>query len=74
MTRKLAVFDAYSPLGTNPWVTDGTAAGTFVLGDILRVPSSSLSDKYTGRYGLLASGKAVFLGRPKQTRRPTASM
>ena len=65
MTRKLAVFDAYSPLGTNPWVTDGTAAGTFVLGDILRVPSSSLSDKYTGKYGLLASGKAVFLGEAK---------
>ena len=65
MTRRLSVFDAYSPLGTNPWVTDGTAAGTFVLGDILRVPSSSLSDKYTGSYGLLGSGKAVFLGESK---------
>ena len=65
MTRKLSVFDAASPLGTNPWVTDGTAAGTFVLGDILRVPASSLSDKYTGSYGLLGSGKAVFLGETK---------
>ena len=63
MTRKLSVFDAYSPLGTNPWVTDGTAAGTFVLGDILRGTYSG--GGYTGGYGLLGSGKAVFLGETK---------
>ncbi len=68
MARKLAVFDANVGGGSsNPWVTDGTAAGTFVLADVIRFNGRSSGSTYTPQidYALLGSGQAIFIGRSK---------
>jgi ELWxxDGT repeat protein len=50
-----AVFRANSGDGLEPWVTDGTASGTFLLSDILPGGSS-----YPNGFTALGNGRAIF--------------
>ena len=64
MTRKLAVFDASSPLGVDPWVTDGTAAGTFLLKDV-NTGTRYDSNVTLGGFAALGADRAIFVGQSK---------
>lgn len=68
MARKLAIFDAAVSGGSaTPWVTDGTAAGTFVLADVIRFSGRASGSTYIPAvdYALLDSGRAIFVARSK---------